>query len=164
MTPLGWNDAELTEAALRLVVATLAGMAIGLNRDIHNKPVGMRTLGLVSLGSALALLSATSFGQLQYDQDAVSRVIQGLLTGVGFIGAGVVLHDKTRMKIHGLTTAATVWVAAVLGITAGMGAWVITIAGSAVTLFLLVIGLKLEAWLERIIVGRTTNEEGPPND
>jgi putative Mg2+ transporter-C (MgtC) family protein len=164
MTPLAWDDAELTEAALRLVVATLAGMAIGLNRDIHNKPVGMRTLGLVSLGSALALLSATSFGKLEYDQDAVSRVIQGLLTGVGFIGAGVVLHDKTRMKIHGLTTAATVWVAAVLGITAGMGAWVITIAGSAVTLFLLVIGLKLEAWLERIIVGHTTNDEGPPND
>jgi putative Mg2+ transporter-C (MgtC) family protein len=68
------------------------------------------------------------------------------------------------MKIHGLTTAATVWVAAVLGITAGMGAWVVTIAGSAVTLFLLVIGLKLEAWLERMIVGHTTNDEGPPND
>jgi putative Mg2+ transporter-C (MgtC) family protein len=164
MTPLGWDNAELAEATLRLVVATLAGMAIGLNRDIHNKPVGMRTLGLVSLGSALALLSATSFGKLEYDQDAVSRVIQGLLTGVGFIGAGVVLHDKTRMKIHGLTTAATVWVAAVLGITAGMGAWVVTIAGSAVTLFLLVIGLKLEAWLERMIVGHTTNDEGPPND
>jgi putative Mg2+ transporter-C (MgtC) family protein len=81
MTPLGWDNAELAEATLRLVVATLAGMAIGLNRDIHNKPVGMRTLGLVSLGSALALLSATSFGKLEYDQDAVSRVIQGLLTG-----------------------------------------------------------------------------------
>lgn len=114
MPALGWEQAELIEAALRLVVATLAGMAIGLNRDLHNKPVGMRTLGLVSLGSALALLSATSFGKLEYDQDAVSRVIQGLLTGVGFIGAGVVLHDKSRMKIHGLTTAATVWVASTL--------------------------------------------------
>ena len=164
MTALGWEQAELVEAALRLLVATLAGMAIGLNRDLHNKPVGMRTLGLVSLGSALALLSATSFGKLEYDQDAVSRVIQGLLTGVGFIGAGVVLHDRSRMKIHGLTTAATVWVAAVLGITAGMGAWVITIAGSGVTLFLLVLGLPLERWLERVIVGERADDEGPSND
>jgi putative Mg2+ transporter-C (MgtC) family protein len=164
MTGLIWDEAELIEAALRLVVATLAGMAIGLNRDLHNKPVGMRTLGLVSLGSALALLSATSFGQLAYDQDAVSRVIQGLLTGVGFIGAGVVLHDESRMKIHGLTTAATVWVAAVLGITAGMGASVITIAGSGLTLFLLVLGLPLERWLERVIVGPKADDEGPPND
>ena len=157
-------DRDLLEAAFRLLVATLAGMAIGLNRDLHNKPVGMRTLGLVSLGSALVLLASTRFGQLEFEQDAVSRVIQGILTGVGFIGAGVVLHDKTQMKIHGLTTAATVWVAAVLGVTAGMGAWLVTIIGSGLTLALLVFGGRLEARLERLIVGPRTNDREPQND
>lgn len=159
----GWVDRDLLEAVLRLLVATLAGMAIGLNRDLHDKPVGMRTLGLVSLGSALVLLASTRFGQLEFDQDAVSRVIQGILTGVGFIGAGVVLHDKTRMKIHGLTTASTVWVAAVLGVTAGMGAWLVTIVGSGITLALLVFGGPLERWLERLIGGHRSSSE-PDND
>jgi putative Mg2+ transporter-C (MgtC) family protein len=164
MDALDWVDRDLLEAAFRLLVATLAGMAIGLNRDLHNKPVGMRTLGLVSLGSALVLLASTRFGQLEFEQDAVSRVIQGILTGVGFIGAGVVLHDKTQMKIHGLTTAATVWVAAVLGVTAGMGAWLVTIIGSGLTLALLVFGGRLEARLERLIVGPRTNDREPQND
>jgi putative Mg2+ transporter-C (MgtC) family protein len=161
---LDWVDRDLLEAGFRLLVAMLAGMAIGLNRDLHNKPVGMRTLGLVSLGSALVLLASTRFGQLEFDQDAVSRVIQGILTGVGFIGAGVVLHDKTQMKIHGLTTAATVWVAAVLGVTAGMGAWLVTVMGSGLTLVLLVFGGRIEARLERLIVGRRTNDQEPQND
>jgi putative Mg2+ transporter-C (MgtC) family protein len=164
MDALDWVDRDLLEAAFRLLVATLAGMAIGLNRDLHNKPVGMRTFGLVSLGSALVLLASTRFGQLEFEQDAVSRVIQGILTGVGFIGAGVVLHDKTQMKIHGLTTAATVWVAAVLGVTAGMGAWLVTIIGSGLTLALLVFGGRLEARLERLIVGPRTNDREPQND
>ncbi|HEV2603129.1 MAG TPA: MgtC/SapB family protein [Microvirga sp.] len=164
MDALDWVDRDLLEAAFRLLVAMLAGMAIGLNRDLHNKPVGMRTLGLVSLGSALVLLASTRFGQLEFEQDAVSRVIQGILTGVGFIGAGVVLHDKTQMKIHGLTTAATVWVAAVLGVTAGMGAWLVTIIGSGLTLALLVFGGRLEARLERLIVGPRTNDREPQND
>ena len=164
MDALDWVDRDLLEAAFRLLVATLAGMAIGLNRDLHNKPVGMRTFGLVSLGSALVLLASTRFGQLEFEQDAVSRVIQGILTGVGFIGAGVVLHDKTQMKIHGLTTAATVWVAAVLGVTAGMGAWLVTIIGSGLTLALLVFGGRLEARLERLIVGPRINDREPQND
>ena len=164
MDALDWVDRDLLEAAFRLLVATLAGMAIGLNRDLHNKPVGMRTLGLVSLGSALVLLASTQFRQLEFEQDAVSRVIQGILTGVGFIGAGVVLHDKTQMKIHGLTTAATVWVAAVLGVTAGMGAWLVTIIGSGLTLALLVFGGRLEARLERLIVGPRINDREPQND
>jgi putative Mg2+ transporter-C (MgtC) family protein len=75
-----------------------------------------------------------------------------------------VLHDKSQMKIHGLTTAATVWVAAVLGVTAGMGAWLVTIIGSGITLVLLVFGGRLESWLERLIVGRRTNDKEPQND
>ena len=155
---------ELLQTALRLLVAMLAGMAIGLNRDLHDKPVGMRTLGLVSLGSALVVLSATGYGSLHYGQDAASRIIQGVLTGVGFLGAGVILHDRSRMKIHGLTTASTVWIAAALGVAAGLGAWLVTIVGSALTLLLLVFGGALERVLERLIKGTETASPDSQND
>ncbi|HEY8383644.1 MAG TPA: MgtC/SapB family protein [Microvirga sp.] len=151
-------EQEALETGARLIIAMLAGMAIGLNRDLQNKPVGMRTLGLVSLGSALAVLACTGYGSLHFGQDAASRVIQGILTGVGFLGAGVILHDRGRMQIHGLTTAATVWIAAALGVTAGVGAWLITVLGSGLALLLLVGGGPLERVLERLIIGRSTPE------
>lgn len=157
-------DRELLETAFRLLIATLAGMAIGLNRDLQDKPVGMRTLGLVSLGSALVVLSATGYGSLHYGEDAASRIIQGLLTGVGFLGAGVILRDASGQKIHGLTTASTVWIAAVLGITSGVGAWLVTIMGSALTLALLVFGGPLERGLERLIRRREASPGERQND
>ena len=78
---MGWLD-----IVLRLGSAILIGGAIGLNRDLHHKPTGMRTLGLVALGSTLAVLAVAG------DPAAVSRVIQGIITGIGFLGAGVILH------------------------------------------------------------------------
>ena len=144
-------DEEIVATLGRLLIATFAGMAVGLNRDLMNKPMGMRTLGLVSLGSALVVLACTGYGSHHYQQDAVSRVIQGILTGIGFLGAGVILHDRTGMRVHGLTTAATVWIAAALGVAAALGAWVVTIAGSGLSLALLVLGRPLERWLERLL-------------
>jgi putative Mg2+ transporter-C (MgtC) family protein len=96
---LGWLD-----IILRLGAAILVGSVIGLNRELHHKPTGMRTLGLVALGSALAVLAVA-----QDPQADVSRVIQGVITGVGFLGAGVILHRPTGSKVHGLTTAAIIW-------------------------------------------------------
>ena len=81
---LGWLD-----IILRLGAAILVGSVIGLNRELHHKPTGMRTLGLVALGSALAVLAVA-----QDPQADVSRVIQGVITGVGFLGAGVILHGQ----------------------------------------------------------------------
>ncbi|MBB4041605.1 putative Mg2+ transporter-C (MgtC) family protein [Microvirga flocculans] len=147
------------EIVLRLLVATIAGMAVGLNRDIHNKPIGMRTLGLVALGSALVILSGSVYEGLHFGQDAVSRVIQGILTGLGFLGAGVILRDENRMQVRGLTTAATVWIAAALGLTAGLGAWFITFAGTAVTLFLLTLGKPIEDRLMRLLSGKGRPEQ-----
>lgn len=145
---------EAAEMALRLVVATAAGMVIGLNRDLRDKPIGMRTLGLVALSSALLVLSGSVYKGLIYDQDAVSRVIQGILTGLGFLGAGVILRDRNRMEVQGLTTAATVWVAAALGVTAGLGAWLITGLGCAIALVLLVVGKPVEGVLNRVLGSR----------
>ncbi len=153
---LSWleaNYADEIEITLRLCVAALAGMAVGLNRDIHNKPIGMRTLGLVSLGSATVILSGSVYEDLHFAQDAVSRVIQGILTGLGFLGAGTILRAKDGTEVHGLTTAATVWIAAALGVTAGLGAWFMTLAGTLMTLFLLTFGKRVEEWLTRLFTG-----------
>lgn len=151
---------ESVEIVLRLVVATLAGMLIGLNRDLKDKPIGMRTLGLVGLSSALLVLSGSAYARsLVYDQDAVSRIIQGILTGLGFLGGGVILRDRSRMEVTGLTTAATVWLAATLGVAAGLGAWLITATGCIIALSLLVLGKPVEAALDRIHRGRSRDRE-----
>ncbi len=155
-----WEEhSDQIEITLRLLGATLAGMVVGINRDIHNKPIGMRTLALVSLGSAIVILSGSVYEGLHFGQDAVSRVVQGILTGLGFLGAGSILRAKDGTEVQGLTTAATVWIAAGLGVTAGLGAWFITVAGTLVTLFLLTYGTRLERKLIRVF-SRNKNPQG----
>lgn len=135
---MGWLD-----IALRLGSAMLIGGAIGLNRDLHHKPTGMRTLGLVALGSTLAVLAVAG------DPAAVSRVVQGIITGIGFLGAGVILHRPTGGKVHGLTTAASIWVTAAMGVLCGMGAWPILVVGVSSVLLLLVFGGPFEKWCHK---------------
>jgi putative Mg2+ transporter-C (MgtC) family protein len=134
-------DIEWQDAVMRLSAATAAGIAIGINRDLTNKPMGMRTLALVSLGAAAVTVAAIQFSFMDNHPDALSRVvqgvIQGIMAGISFIGAGVILRDSQRNEVTGLTTAATVWVTAALGIACGLGAWVIV--GVTVTLALLVL-------------------------
>ncbi len=151
--------ADQVEMMLRLCGATVAGMAIGINRDIHNKPIGMRTLGLVALGSSIVILSGSVYEGLHFGQDAVSRVVQGILTGLGFLGAGAILRGKDGMEVQGLTTASTVWIAAALGVTAGLGAWFITVSGTLVTLFVLTYGTRLEIRLIRFFGGTEPVED-----
>ena len=129
---------------LRLGAATLIGGALGLNRELHNKPTGVRTLGLVSLGSALAVLAVA--GDPQAD---LSRVIQGVITGIGFLGAGVILHRPTDSKVHGLTTAATIWVTAGFGVLCGIAAWRIAFVAVVLVVLLLTVGGPFEKWCRR---------------
>lgn len=141
ITPLGAIPADLVDLALRLIAAVAAGMVIGINRDVNGKPTGMRTLGLVSLGAALVTVTAQKYMGFEDDPDASSRVlqgvIQGVLTGVGFIGAGAILHNKQALDVLGLTTAAGVWVTAAVGIAAGLGAWWVVLGGTVLGLGLL---------------------------
>lgn len=136
---------------LRLLVAAGTGLLVGIDRDVSGKPVGMRTLSLVSLGAALVSIAAIEFQNLRDHPDALSRVVQGVitgvLTGVGFIGAGVILRDRDAKTVHGLTTAATVWIAAGLGIACALGAWLLVGAAIAITLLVLFV----LPWLERVI-------------
>ena len=108
---------NLEDIGIRLAVATLIGCMIGLNRFAHHRFIGVRTLGLVSLGAAALVVAALETGSGNDQLAAASRIIQGIVTGIGFIGAGVIVQGERGHKVHGLTTAATVWVSAVAGIT-----------------------------------------------
>jgi putative Mg2+ transporter-C (MgtC) family protein len=138
---------DAIDVTARLVVAVLAGAVLGINRDLHHKPAGLRTHALVSLGSATAcVVSLTAVGA---DANAVSRVIQGLVTGVGFIGAGVILHHDKDHRIYGLTTAASIWIAAALGAACGGGTWLTVLLALALTILVLALGGPIEKAFER---------------
>lgn len=142
------------EILLRLSVATLAGAAIGLNRDLQNRPIGLKTLGLVSLSTAVVVLIAVQYGDPTHISDAASRVIQGILTGIGFIGAGVIVRERDRFRVHGLTSAACAFFAACIGIVCGVGEWRIVGMGLALAFLLLIVGLRIERWLHRALGGK----------
>jgi putative Mg2+ transporter-C (MgtC) family protein len=142
-------DTQLLETILRLGCAGATGMIIGVNRDLMNKPMGMRTLGLVALGAAMISLAGIEFRDLSDHPDSLSRVVQGVIQGVmggiSFIGAGVILRHPHGRHVEGLTTAATVWVAAALGVACALAAWRVVAVGLLLALVLLV----LIGWLER---------------
>jgi putative Mg2+ transporter-C (MgtC) family protein len=136
---------SILEIALRLIVATLIGGFIGLNRDMHGKPTGVRTMGLVSLGSALIVGVA---GLVGGNGDA-TRAVQGIVTGIGFLGAGVIVKNSTSDRIHGLTTAASIWLTAALGVTCGLGHWVLALVATGLSLVVLVVGGPVEKAIHR---------------
>jgi putative Mg2+ transporter-C (MgtC) family protein len=138
---------DLAEIILRLGGATLIGAAIGLNRDLHGKPIGVRTLGLVGLASAMAVLAVADGS----DFNPVSRVIQGVLTGIGFLGAGVIVRRETGKAIHGLTTAACAWTTACIGLVCGLAAWPVVATGVALFFTLLILGGPFERMGHRML-------------
>lgn len=108
----------LVEFGMKIGAATLAGLLIGLEREIQNKEAGLKTNALVSLGAALFVLASLHFEGTEHDVD-LTRVMGQVVTGIGFIGAGVILQQGQR--ITGITTAATVWCSAGAGCFAALG-------------------------------------------
>lgn len=106
-----------------ILAALLLGGLIGIEREIHQKPAGLRTNMLICMGAAVFTLIGK---HISISPDAESRVIQGVVTGVGFLGAGVLMHE--RGSVHGLTTAATVWLVTAIGIACGARLYGIAIA------------------------------------
>ena len=146
---------------LRLVVAVLIGSMFGLNRELHGKAAGLRTHALVTLGAAMAAMIALPPATVGSgaDPNALGRIIQGILTGVGFLGAGVILRDPAG-HVTGLTTAATIWVCAGLGIACGLGYWSLVGVSGALVFAVLICGRSIERIAERIFK-RHPNE--PPD-
>ncbi|MBD0335501.1 MAG: MgtC/SapB family protein [Cyanobacteria bacterium Co-bin13] len=137
--PLSWS-----ELLNRLLLAFLLGSVIGIDRELEQKSAGLRTNMLVSLGTALFVLSTLQSGTAQASTDALPRVIQGVATGVGFVGAGAIFQ---RDRVHGLTSAAAVWVSAAVGLTAALGQWQLGLMGVTLTL----ITLRAVKWVETAI-------------
>jgi putative Mg2+ transporter-C (MgtC) family protein len=141
----------LNGLVLRLLIATLVGGILGSNRELHGKAAGVRTHALVSLGAAIvtvAILRQQIEGTVS-DPNAIGRIIQGILTGIGFLGAGVILRDAGG-RVSGLTTAATIWVCAALGIVCGLGYWNLLGVSVGLTLAVLLFGEAFERVAERI--------------
>ena len=131
----------LFDIVLRLLAAALVGALIGFDRERRGKPAGLRTHALVSLGAALfVVIIERQPGGTNLGADALSRVLQGLVTGIGFLGAGVILHRPSG-RVTGLTSAAMVWIAAALGAAAGLGRWLETLAGGAIVMLILLLEL-----------------------
>jgi putative Mg2+ transporter-C (MgtC) family protein len=136
---------EWVETALRLLVATVIGGIFGLDRDLHGKPTGVRTLGIVGLGSALVVVASMDMAApVRNDFNAVSRVIQGVLTGIGFLGAGVIVRGMRQSRVHGLTTAACTWLVACLGVVCGFAAWPVIVIAVSLAILVLLAGGPIE--------------------
>ncbi|WP_154072863.1 MgtC/SapB family protein [Bradyrhizobium erythrophlei] len=142
------------EIVLRLGIATLAGGLIGLNRDLQGKPIGLKTLGIVGLATATVVVLAGQADDPAKMSTEASRVVQGILTGIGFLGAGVIVRAQHHFQVHGLTSAACTWLAACVGIACGIGQWRIVAVALAITFTLLIVGRWLERWLHRMLGGK----------
>jgi putative Mg2+ transporter-C (MgtC) family protein len=149
------------DVTCRLATAMLIGCVIGIDRNLRGKPTGMKTLGLVALGAALVTAASMEFAVAPggYSRDAVSRAIQGVITGIGFLGAGVIVHDRESERVRGLTTAASIWVTAAIGIVCGMGAWRVACIGLVLALLLFVLGRPLEHRLHRHWMRKSDKEK-----
>ena len=122
---------------LKLAVAVLIGSAIGLEREIHNKSAGLRTIILICVGATLITIISLRFGD--------SRIAANIISGVGFLGAGVIMREEGRVR--GLTTASTIWVAAALGLTVGYGEYVMAVVFGTIV----IVVLWLFTWLDNLI-------------
>ena len=131
---------------LKLVLAFFLGLLIGLERKLSHKTAGMRTFSLISLGSALFVILSNDYlaktaGAFGFDP---SRVLSQIVVGLGFLGAGLIIFQEKEKKIHGLTTAASIWVAAGIGSAVGLGAYSLAVMTTLFTIFILFVLWQVE--------------------
>ncbi|SAL76306.1 MgtC/SapB transporter [Caballeronia terrestris] len=129
------NDTEdVTQVVLRLGLALVLGGVLGFEREMAGRDAGLRTHMLVSVGAALFVLVPLQSG---FSQENMSRVIQGLVSGIGFLGAGAIIKLSAEREVRGLTTAASLWVSAAVGMAAGLGREATAILSVAIALIIL---------------------------
>ncbi|MDF9619348.1 MgtC/SapB family protein [Pseudomonas entomophila] len=130
------DEREVTQVLLRLLMAALLGAVLGFERESKGKAAGVRTHMLVCMGAALFVLAP---GMAGADQQALSRIIQGIVAGIGFLGAGTILkgHGRDTSHVKGLTTAAGLWMTAAIGTAAGLGREVTALISTVLALLVL---------------------------
>lgn len=143
---------HLAIVMLRVFTAILLGGIVGVERERAGKPAGLRTHMLVSLGTAVVVLACSGAAM---SMEGLSRVIQGIVTGIGFIGAGSILKLDEERHIEGLTTAAGLWMTAAVGVAVGLGALGVAVIGTIVTLIV----LALEGVIDRRISGKPSKKQ-----
>lgn len=132
------------ELVLRLVLAAALGSIIGLDREWNYKPAGLRTHVLVCMGATLFATTAIGIGSSDTD---IARIAAGIVTGIGFLGAGTIFREND--KVRGLTTAADLWVLAAIGISTGIGQYLLAIASTILVLIILVTGRHIDSFIEK---------------
>jgi len=137
------DRAHLAIVVIRLITAVLLGGIVGMQRERVGKPAGLRTHMLVCLGTAVVVLGCSVGGM---DMDGLSRVIQGIVTGIGFVGAGAILKLTDQREIKGLTTAAGLWMTAAIGVVVGLGELGLAVIGTVLTVIVLALEGFEEFW------------------
>lgn len=140
------NLTQLAHVVIRLIAATLLGAVVGFERESTGKSAGLRTHILVSLGTALFVLASAGSGM---SSDGLSRVVQGLTTGIGFIGAGAILKLVAEREIQGLTTAAGIWMTAAIGVAVGLGSLGLALISTVLAFIVLGVVGKIEFLMEK---------------
>ena len=140
--------AEALRMSIRLLLASILGGLLGFDRERAGKSAGLRTHMLVSMGSALFVLIPQQAGMSDAE---ISRVIQGLVAGVGFLGAGAIVKGKSEEDIQGLTTAAGLWLTAAVGLAAGMGREVSAILGALLAFLVLSTLARVSRWTKKTL-------------
>ncbi|MBL0355514.1 MAG: MgtC/SapB family protein [Chitinophagaceae bacterium] len=133
------------EFTYRVLIALLCGFAIGLERQLNHKNAGIRTHSLVALGSAIFVL--LSYQIVEKSGGDITRIVGQIVTGVGFICAGVIIHQGTN--IQGLTTSVTIWCTAAIGCVAGAGAFPEAFIATGLVIFINAVLLQLDNWIEK---------------
>lgn len=145
---------ELIRILIRLFASFLCGGLIGFQREKFGKPAGLRTHILVSLGTTVFVLGCSGAGM---GSDALSRIIQGIVTGIGFIGAGSILKIDAERDVKGLTSAAGVWMTAAIGVVIGLGELGLALITTALTLIVLTAIASIELYTENRIKNEKEN-------
>ncbi len=126
---------ELSIGLMRLLISLVLGGLIGFERELHKSPAGLRTIALVSVGATLYTLASLTFTSLNAD---ITRIAAQIVVGLGFIGGGVIF--QTKDTVHGLTTAASIWVAGAIGLMVGIGAYAFATATAIIVMLILWFG------------------------
>lgn len=153
------DASEVTRILLRLTLAALLGGMLGIEREQKGKAAGVRTHMLVAMGSALFVLLAQQAGMPTSD---LSRVIQGIVAGIGFLGAGTIIKGDNEEKVKGLTTAAGIWLTAAIGVAAGMGRESTAVLSTLLAMVIFSLMPRVVGWLER--PETLAPDAGPPRD
>ena len=144
----------------RLLLAAALGAAVGFERELRRKPAGLRTNILITLGSALFTTMSIELAALK--GGTPDRVAAQIVTGIGFLGAGAIMRH--RESVHGLTTAATIWVNAAIGVAAGAGEYAMATVAAGITLVVLAALGPLESYFERRSSSPSAGDERSPSD